>query len=29
MATIDTTARHGMVIEKRIANALLCVQAIV
>jgi len=29
MATIETTARHGVVIEKVIDNALLCVQVIV
>ena len=29
MATIEPTARHGVVIEKVIDNALLCVQVIV
>jgi hypothetical protein len=29
MATIETTARHGVMIEKVIANALLCVQVVV
>jgi hypothetical protein len=29
MATIETTARHGVMIEKVIVNALLCVQVIV
>ena len=28
-ATIETTARHGVMIEKKIANALLCIQVIV
>jgi hypothetical protein len=28
-ATIETTARHGVVIEKVIVNALLCVPVIV
>ena len=29
MATIETTARHGVMIEKVIVNALLCIQVIV
>ena len=29
MATIEPTARHGVVIEKVVDNALLCVQVIV
>jgi hypothetical protein len=29
MATIETTARHGVMIEKVIVNALLCVPVIV
>ena len=28
-ATIETTARHGVMIEKKIINALLCIQVIV
>ena len=28
-ATIETTARHGVMIEKTIVNALLCIQVIV
>ena len=27
--TIETTARHGVMLEKKIINALLCIQAIV
>ena len=29
MTTIETTARHGVMIEKKLVNALLCIQVIV